>query len=228
MTTVNLLAFLLGGLAGLCMEELSICFINNRVSEPIKLRFSGSVGKSLAWIAVGAVSWLVVVLINGFNLITVEYILLISLCLVISAVDITIRKIPNILVFAAIFVGAVFIVLNNDYSGFRYNIISLFAGGAVFLLPTFFGKPVGMGDVKFAAAVGFRLGIFGFFVSIILMSILLVAQTVYLYATRKGTVKTKIALGPFLAFGFVSVMLLKALNNNYSFFGYVFDRLYLG
>ena len=94
MSTLNLLAFLLGGLAGLCMEEISIYLINKRVTEPITLKFSGSIGKSLSWIAAGAFSWFFVVYINGLNLKTVEILLLLSVCIVLSVVDITIRKFP--------------------------------------------------------------------------------------------------------------------------------------
>jgi Flp pilus assembly protein protease CpaA len=228
MSTLNLLAFLLGGLAGLCMEEISIYLINKRVTEPITLKFSGSIGKSLSWIAAGAFSWFFVVYINGLNLKTVEILLLLSVCIVLSVVDITIRKIPNALVLLALVTGYVFPVLYGDNTDIKFKLFGLFIGLAVFMLPMFFGKLVGMGDVKFAAAVGFCLGVYGFLISMILMSVVLVAYTIYLYATGKGTVKSKIALGPFLAFGFVSVILLKMLNENYTFLDFIMNRLYLG
>lgn len=125
MSTLNLLAFLLGGLAGLCMEEISIYLINKRVTEPITLKFSGSIGKSLSWIAAGAFSWFFVVYINGLNLKTVEILLLLSVCIVLSVVDITIRKIPNALVLLALVTGYVFPVLYGDNTDIKFKLFGL-------------------------------------------------------------------------------------------------------
>ena len=60
---------------------------------------------------------------------------------------------------------------------------------------------MGAGDVKLVACIGFFAGITGVLESIILMSLLLLIYTIYLYTFKKGNLRTLVPLGPFLMLG---------------------------
>ena len=80
------------------------------------------------------------------------------------------------------------------------------------------GKGAGWGDVKYAAAVGFCLGAYGILAAVLIMTLFLALYTVYIILTGKGSLKSKIALGPFMASGFVAVLVLNIINSNNSLF----------
>jgi prepilin signal peptidase PulO-like enzyme (type II secretory pathway) len=94
------------------------------------------------------------------------------------------------------------------------NILGLLIGFIIFFLPAMFGKGAGWGDVKYAAAVGFCLGVYGMISAIMIMTFFLMIYASYLIISRKGNLKSKVALGPFMASGFVSVLILNLLNAN--------------
>jgi len=124
---------------------------------------------------------------------------IISICVMLSTVDIVTRKIPNVLLLALIVLAVATFVINDQASELGIHIVGAVLGLAVFLLPALFGKGAGLGDVKFAAIVGLFLGAYDFFAAVILMTLFLLIYTAYLVVTKKGGLKTQVALGPFLA-----------------------------
>lgn len=100
------------------------------------------------------------------------------------------------------------------------SLIGLAVGFTVFLLPSFFGKNVGAGDIKLAAAMGFCLGWQGALAAIVLMGLFVLGYTVL---SRKMPVlrlmKTTIPMGPFLSAGMVAVFLLERFSGLSAIFG---------
>ena len=209
----NIAILLLGGIVGLIMEKLSINLINKRVSDLRIIRFSGTRAKTLMWAVINSLNWFFLVWINGMQANTIECMLLISVSIILSVVDITIKKIPNELILLTLIIGASFMITDNRLGSIGISLIGFALGFIMFLVPAFIGKGAGWGDVKYAAVVGFCLGIYGFLTAIIIMTLLLLVYTVYLLLTGKGNLKTKIALGPFMAFGFVSVLIINIINS---------------
>jgi prepilin signal peptidase PulO-like enzyme (type II secretory pathway) len=218
MIAIYVVTILLGGLVGLLMEKIAVYMINQRVSQPIVHRFSGSNGLTIAWAVINALSWFSIVLIGGLNAKTIECILILSACIIISAVDITIRKVPNEMLLFTLIIGIVFVFVNNQVNSINLNIIGFVVGFIMFFLPTMIGKGAGWGDVKYAAVVGFCLGIYDFLTAVIIMTLILLVYTAYIMITGKGNLKTKIALGPFLASAFVIVLVLNIINSKWMFF----------
>jgi len=68
------------------------------------------------------------------------------------------------------------------------------------------GKGMGFGDVKYAFSMGFLLGIKGGLIAIYIAFILGALVGVFLLATKKKKLKSKIAFGPFLILGTVAVL----------------------
>jgi len=204
---------MLGAVAGLIMEKASINLINKRVGELRIIRFSGTNAKTVMWAIINSLSWFFLVWINGIHANTIECMLLISVSIILSVVDITIKKIPNELILLTLIIGAGFMITDNRLGSISINLIGFALGFILFLLPAFIGKGAGWGDVKYAAVVGFCLGVYGFLTAIIIMTIVLLIFTAYIMLTGKGNLKTKIALGPFMAFGFVSVLIINIMNS---------------
>jgi leader peptidase (prepilin peptidase)/N-methyltransferase len=221
MLQIYIVAILLGGIAGLWLEKLTAYLIEKRISEPIDSKFPKSYFNTLIWIVFNLFSWVAIVYLNGVSPSTLELILILSACIVLSVVDIVIKKIPNELILFLLITGIVFLFINNKIVTINLNLLGFVAGFVLFFIPSLIGKAAGWGDVKFAAVVGFCLGIYNFFASMIIMGALVVPYMIYILITGKGNLKTKIAYGPFMALGFVIVMMLTIFNNKYNLFDFV-------
>lgn len=204
----------LGAISGVLMEKMAIRLIQARDKSLGIERFSGSLGKTVLWALFNAGGWLILVMINGFKAETLECMLLFSVCIVLSAVDISIKKIPNELILMTLVIGAAFLVIGQPIWSLGANLGGFVLGFVVFFLPAMIGKGAGWGDVKFAAAVGFCLGAYGILAAILIMTFYLALYAAYLMITRKGSLKSKIALGPFMASGFVTVLVINIINHN--------------
>lgn len=211
---ITVLVLLTGAVVGALLEKSSVYLIKQRVNILKHPQFSGSVSKTIFWAIMNAFVWLVFVKLNGLEAKTLEYVMLFSICIILSAVDISIKKIPNELVLMTIFVGGAFVITGQPITSIGMNIFGLVIGFIIFFLPAMIGKGAGWGDVKYAAAVGFCLGVYGIISAIMIMTFFLMIYTIYLIIRRKGNLKSKVALGPFMASGFVSVLVINLLNAN--------------
>ena len=82
-----------------------------------------------------------------------------------------------------------------------------FALALIFYIPSVFHVYIGAGDVKFCAVIGYCFGFLGFIEASFAMGVAMLIVLIYLKATKKGSIKSKIALGPYLALGAVVHML---------------------
>jgi prepilin signal peptidase PulO-like enzyme (type II secretory pathway) len=210
------LIFIIGFIVGIMMEKATLVLIRRRTEIRIQLDNNRDFIEVGSWGVVNALSWLLIISSMGVNSKSIEVILFISVCIVLSTIDARIQKIPNELIVLTLVIGGSFLIIEYGVRSIETNIVGLLVGFIIFLLPAFIGKAAGWGDVKYAAAIGFCLGIYGFLTAILVMTSLLLMYTGYIYITGKGNLKTKIALGPFMAFGFISVLLF---NSQY----YLFD-----
>ena len=133
---------------------------------------------------------------------------LLTICGTVSLTDWTHRIIPNQAVLALLglkllsLLPAAAGVKGVPAFGLVSSLIGLVGCFLVFLLPGFFGKQVGAGDVKLAAAVGFLLGLRGALLAIIVMGLLVLG---YSMVQKRMPIlkflKTNIPMGPFIAAG---------------------------
>ena len=134
--------------------------------------------------------------------------LLLFLCQTVAVTDWTCRIIPNQTVLAIIvlkLLGGIPTLLGIP--GFLpfslgQSLLGLAVCFAVFSLPGLFGKRVGAGDVKLAAAMGFFLGLTGSLLGIMVMGLTVVG---YSLLQRRVPVpammRTEIPMGPFITGG---------------------------
>ncbi|MBI4856508.1 MAG: prepilin peptidase [Acetobacterium woodii] len=212
---ITVLVLSIGVVVGVLMEKSSVYLIKQRVSTLKQHQFSGSFSKTIFWAIMNATIWLIFVTLNDLRPQTLECMMLFSICIILSAVDISIKKIPNELVLMTLFIGGAFLITGQPLMSLGLNIVGLLIGFIIFFLPAMIGKGAGWGDVKYAAAVGFCLGAYGIISAIMIMTFFLMIYASYLIIRGKGNLKSKVALGPFMASGFVSVLILNLLNANY-------------
>jgi leader peptidase (prepilin peptidase)/N-methyltransferase len=220
MLLTYIVVILLGGVAGFWLEKLTAYLIKKRTSIQAENKFSISTVSTLIWMITNSICWFGIVYIGGINSSVVEIILIFSACIVLSAVDIVTRKIPNELILFLLFVGIAFVFINNQTATVNLNLIGFVVGFVLFYLPALIGKAAGWGDVKFAAIVGLCLGIYNFFAAMVVMGVLVIPYLMYIVLTGKGNLKTKIAYGPFMASSFVIVLLLNVMNIQYNLFDF--------
>ena len=128
----------------------------------------------------------------------------------ISYVDALVRKIPNPLLLTMLAVDTVFIIYyciaNQTAMLLPKVFIGVFFGMVVSFIPSLLKIPMGAGDIKYTAVIGFTIYATGYFQSMILMSIFVALFYVYLKITKKGGMKTQVPMGPFLSAGVVITM----------------------
>jgi len=86
------LIILIGAVVGVLMEKSSSYLIEQRVHTLMHHQFSGSFSKTMFWAMLNSIVWLIFIRLNGLESQTLEYMMLFSICIILSAVDISIKK----------------------------------------------------------------------------------------------------------------------------------------
>lgn len=133
----------------------------------------------------------------------------ISICAIITFIDINIRIIPNECVLLIAAAGLLFQLMNFGLKALLPALISMIAMMTVFtFVASFvgFGK-VGAGDVKLAGAMGLALGYPLIMTGIGIMAAVLLAFIGLGMAIKKIYLSTMLPLAPFIAAGYAGVLI---------------------
>ena len=153
---------------------------------------------------------------GGFNLQTLEYLLLAPILLLIFVIDYKDKIIPNRLALTVFEIGIIFTVIfgYTDFNIAINSIIGLIVGGAVFGIITLIGKLIankeamGFGDVKLMAALGLVMG-FPKILMIAITAFLIGAfVSIVLLILKKKKAKDVIPFGPFIVISTIIVMFI--------------------
>ncbi|MEL7649838.1 MAG: prepilin peptidase [Sedimentibacter sp.] len=169
------------------------------------------------------------ILLGAFNgaawaitgLFTDNFLLQILICtqitvgLIVSYIDISIRIIPNEIVLIIITMGMIFQTSTYGLYGILGSIMSMVFIMIVFTaLAMFMGMgKVGAGDVKLAGAIGFTLGYPLVITAIWTMAISLIIFILIGFLLKKIKLSTMLPLGPFLSLGYAFSLVYFVLNN---------------
>lgn len=186
------------GYFGLLLSKKLIAARNNGKAES-KL-IAGEYAYVL-WCLIGALSFGLIQFTNTDFLQKMEFASVFFICLSISAVDFNVRKIPNSLLLALIASKTVFLVLDFSKEKLWQSLLGFGAACIIFTLPSLVKIHVGAGDIKFAVVVGLYLGMMGFLQAMIIMAAAISVYGIYVFIKRVGGIKTKTAMGPYLALG---------------------------
>lgn len=145
----------------------------------------------------------------GFTLRGAYLILLLFAAACAFYIDARNRIIPNELVLSILVLSAAFGLSGAIPFQIGSSLLGLFACFILFFLPSVFGRSIGAGDVKLAAAMGFALGLTGSLYAIAGMGVLVlgyVLLTSNLHFSER--LKQTIPMGPFLTVALIAVSVL--------------------
>ncbi len=204
---------LLGVLAALAFNRIAIFQIKRRTDENAKIEAVGNMAVIVAWVLLSGILFAVAFAIFKDTATRLEAIAYISIAISIGVVDLDIKKIPNSSVLSLLIIRTAAIVYAIA-TGVPVkqclipSLIGLAAGFILYQLPMLIGIPIGTGDVKYSAAIGYCLGAFGYLQAALIMAAGLIVYLIYLIATKKGSLKTAVPMGPYLSLGVVVTVLL--------------------
>ena len=193
---------LLGILAALAFNRIAIFQIKHRTNENAKIEAVGNTAVIVAWVLLSGILFAATFAIFKDTPARLEATAYISIAISIGVVDLDIKKIPNSSVLSLMIIRTVAIVYATATDipvkqTLIPSLIGLAAGFILYQLPMFVGIPIGTGDVKYSAAIGYCLGAFGYLQAALIMAAGLILYLIYLVATKKGSLKTAVPMGPF-------------------------------
>jgi len=145
----------------------------------------------------------------GFTLRGAYLVLLLFLAACAFYIDARHRIIPNELVLAILVLAAAFGLMGAIPFQIGSSLLGLAACFVLFFLPSVFGRSIGAGDVKLAAAMGFALGFFNSLYAIAGMGVLVLGYVLVSGNVRLSErMKQTIPMGPFLTLALVAVSIL--------------------
>ena len=202
----------LGILAALAFSRIAIFQIKQRTDETAKLEAVQNAAVTIIWVLLSGVLFAAAFVRFEETALRLEAIAYISIAISIGIVDLDIKKIPNSSVLALLIVRTAAIIYAIA-TGVPVkeclipSLIGLAAGFILYQLPMFFGIPIGTGDVKYSAAIGYCLGAFGYLQAALIMAAGLIIYLIYLVATKQGSLKTAVPMGPYLSLGVIVTVL---------------------
>ncbi len=215
---------LLGILAAPAFNLISISQIKRRTDETAKIEAVKNTAVIVTWLILSFALFAAVFALFEDTAVRLESIAYISIAISIGVVDLDIKKIPNSSVLSLLIIRTVAIIYATA-TGVPLkqtlipSLIGLAAGFILYQLPMLIGIPIGTGDVKYSAAIGYCLGAFGYLQAALVMAAGLIVYLIYLVATKKGSLKTAVPMGPYLSLG-VAVTVL------YPIFGKLSDKIF--
>ncbi len=145
----------------------------------------------------------------GFTLRGAYLVLLLFVAACAFYIDARNRIIPNELVLAILVLAAAFGLTGQIPFQIGSSLLGLAACFVLFFLPSVFGRSIGAGDVKLAAAMGFALGLTGSLYAIVGMGVLVLGYVLLSSNLRfSERLKQTIPMGPFLTVALVAVSVL--------------------
>jgi len=175
--------------------------IELRTTKPVDKWYISGKQVEVFWCIFGAAGFVAIHIVSDDMIRKAELAMIFLLCLCVSAVDFAIRKIPNSLLLALIVSKIAFLILNFSTKELKQSVLGFAVACVVFTIPSLLKIPVGAGDIKFAAVTGLYLGLYGFLQAMIIMAIAIGLYGIYIIIRKLGNLKTKTAMGPYLALG---------------------------
>lgn len=203
----------LGIVLGLAMHRVTVFQVKMRTEENAKVEAVNNTMVMVLWSALSGVLFALLFWRESETAVRLPYVMYMSIAIGIAVVDIDIRRIPNESVLAIMVVKTISIIVNIskgcDIKDEIFPVIlGLVVGLVIYMIPSIFRVPIGAGDIKYCAAIGYCLGIYGFLEAALVMAVGLLAYLGYLKMTKKGSAKTATAMGPYLSLGVVATLLL--------------------
>lgn len=145
----------------------------------------------------------------GLNVILIQALVLNSILIVVSFIDIKHQIIPNKIIIFTLVIGVIFSFTDNI--SLINGVVGMILGGGLLLMLSFIPGTMGGGDIKFMFVLGIFLGSKGvivtLFVAFVLSSIISIILLIFKIKKRKDCIPFGpfLALGTFIAFNFFNI-----------------------
>ncbi|NLT16968.1 MAG: hypothetical protein GXY11_05020 [Clostridiales bacterium] len=201
-------SILMGGALGEAARRVSRRLIANRIGQLMEPPSLNGQWGSLQWILAGALGCGAIAFWCADPAKGVETAMIFLVLVSISAVDDSIRKIPNELLLMLLILKLGAVAASGSLAPLLPALAGMVVGAVVFIIPSKLGIFIGWGDIKMAAAAGFCLGVVGVLQAVLVMGAIIALYSLYLIITKSGGMKTKVAIGPPLSLGMMVSLLL--------------------
>ncbi|WKY45699.1 A24 family peptidase [Eubacteriaceae bacterium ES2] len=210
--TLGSLLILLAGMGfGLLIKFISDMLIKKRLKQLMTVSGSIKNQEMIFFSMTNGLIWWLFFKQYGIESQAASNMLLFSIALMIALVDLKIQKIPNELLLLEIIIGIGLIISTWPDGDPGIRIAGFVIGFVIFMIPALIGRAAGWGDVKYAAVVGFCLGIQGLILAILMMSIAVIFYAIIFLVRKREDLKKRIALGPFITLGFSMVLVFNLM-----------------
>ncbi len=144
-------------------------------------------------------------LYKGLTAQTASHLLLLTLLITVTLVDIEFHRIPNKFLAAGLFAGIILKLANPEayrWAAWQDSGLGMLAGGAIMLLIYILGRGgMGAGDVKLLVVIGFFLGLQQTLLALLAGFVIGGLFGLVMLLTRRVTRKQAIPFAPFVALG---------------------------
>lgn len=155
--------------------------------------------------SIHGLGWLAIAMGFGVSPHALAGMMLFSMTLVISAIDMEHGIIPDELSALLLITGVAYHFLSHEI-GFLNRLIGMAVGfGLLFLLAVISKGGMGGGDIKLCAGIGFWLGFPGFLYALLAASVIGSLVSIGLMVLKRKGLKETIPFGPFLMLGFLLI-----------------------
>ncbi|NLI91861.1 MAG: prepilin peptidase [Peptococcaceae bacterium] len=138
----------------------------------------------------------------------------VALLIALTFIDMDTFRLPDVLVILVAGIGLINTFITGDPVLWRSLIGALGMGGIFFLVAYFYPEGMGMGDVKFVAALGLYVGFPNIFVAVFLASLLGIFIGGLRMVVYQKELKDPIPFGPFLAGGSLLLLFFQETINH--------------
>lgn len=182
---------------------ISFLFLKGRCQKckaPISLRYP-------AVELLTGILFLIVWFTYGFNWESLFVLILFSILVIISFIDIDLQIIPDRFIVILFVLGFIHAFYQTAYFNAHWYvwIIGLFSASLIlFILGLIIPDSIGGGDIKLMAAVGLFTGPKLILIALFISALYALILSVFLLAKKKGSMKTAIPFGPFLSLGIIT------------------------
>jgi prepilin signal peptidase PulO-like enzyme (type II secretory pathway) len=180
-------------------------YILSKIIDSYSLRLSRKQKIYKKWIShreiiiVTGIIFLFSFLILGFTIILVQALLLDSLLIVATVIDLRHRLITNVFIAVVLISCMIFLLIGNIT--IVDALLGMAVGGGLLYIFSLIPGAMGGGDVKFMLAMGLSLGVKATVWALMLGFVLASVTIIFLLAFKIIGRKDRIPFGPFLSFG---------------------------
>lgn len=187
--------FITGWFLCIVIEKIS-CVIDNKENTEKYTKFTT---RNIIVILISGVLFLISFFQIGLSDILIKALVLDSILIVISFIDIDYRIIPNKLIVFTLAMGVIFSFIDNI--SFLNGLVGMLIGGGLLLILALVPGALGGGDIKLMFVLGIFLGAKGVLVALFLAFVIASIISLLLLLFKIIKRKDYIPFGPFLALG---------------------------